>query len=141
MPTLDTEHILERDGFFVALTHRICRLLLQSINGTNASHETIAYIHQHARRKQEGSNTEHCHDTNQMDNDRVEGTFFISTQEIIPSKQDKRVGCTSPGVNQEEQKVLCLRQQYLKGGRVLTKEDERKGDHEQNGKLQIFLTR
>jgi len=103
-----TEDILERNGFFVTLIHRVGSLFLQSIDRSNTGHETITYIHQHTWRKQKGSNAEQGHDTDQVNHHRVERTLFVRAKKVIPTKKRQRVGCTSPRVDKEEKEVLCF---------------------------------
>jgi hypothetical protein len=56
IPSLNAKDILEREWFFVGLTHRVGCLFLQSINSTNPRHESIADIHEHAGCEQKGAN-------------------------------------------------------------------------------------
>lgn len=107
MPSLNAKHILERDGFLVTLAHSVGCLFLQAVNGSNARHETVADIHEHTRGEQKCSYAQHGHDTDQMDDNRMEGAYLIRTQKVIPSKQDQGIGRTGPSVHEKEQKMLC----------------------------------
>ena len=52
----------------------------------------------------------------------MERAFFISAQEVVPAKQDERVCCTSPCINEKEQKVLCMQIKELR--KIVAEESE-----------------
>lgn len=105
-PSLNAKNVLERDGFFVRLVHGIGGLLFQSVNGSDARHESVANVHEHAGGEQKGSHTQHGHHSDQMDDDGVECTVLVGTEKVVPSKEGQGVGRTRPSVNQKQQKVL-----------------------------------
>jgi hypothetical protein len=107
MDACNAKDILEGNGFFIGLIHGVGSLFLQSINGTNTGHESVTNIHEHTGGEQKGSDTEQGHDTNKVDDNGMEGTFFIRTEKVIPAKEGERVGCTSPRIQQEEEEVFC----------------------------------
>ena len=105
-PSLNSKYILEWDGLFVGLVHGVRGLLFQPIDSSDTRHETVANIHEHTRSEEESSYTQHGHDSDKVDNNRMEGTVFVSTEKVVPSKDRQRVRCTSPRIDQKQQKVL-----------------------------------
>ena len=77
MKALNAKDILQGNGFFVTLTHGVGRLFFEAINGPNACHEPVTDIHQHAGGEQKGTDTQKSHDTDQVDDNGVEGTDFV----------------------------------------------------------------
>ncbi len=101
-PSLNSKDILEWDWLFVGLVHCVGGLLFQSIDSTDTRHESIAHIHEHTRGKEEGSNTKHGHDSDEVDDNRMEGTVFVGTEKVVPSKERQGVGRTRPCVDQKQ---------------------------------------
>jgi hypothetical protein len=108
MPSLNAKNVLQWNGLFVTGTHSVGGLFLESINGPNTGHESIADVHQHTRGKEEGTYTQKGHDTDQVDDDRVEGAVFVGAEKVVPAKQSQRVGGAGPSVQEEEKEVLCM---------------------------------
>mmetsp|Transcript_12060 Transcript_12060/g.18185 ORF Transcript_12060/g.18185 Transcript_12060/m.18185 type:complete len:278 (+) Transcript_12060:319-1152(+) len=106
MITCNTKHILELQRLFIGLPHGIRRLLLQTIDGTNARHDSIQHVHQHTRSKQKGTNTEHRHNPHKMHQHIMKRTILRRTHEIIPPKQRQRIRRTRPRINQKQEKVF-----------------------------------
>jgi hypothetical protein len=106
MPTGNAKDILQGNGFFIRLTHRVGGLFLQSINGTNSSHDSVTHIHEHAARKQKGSDGQQGHDAHQMQDHGMKGTIFIRTKKVIPTKERQSIAGTHPRVDQKQNKML-----------------------------------
>jgi hypothetical protein len=77
----------ERNGFFLGIVNGVGCLFLETINRTNARHDSITNIHQHTRREQKGPNTQQSHDTNQLSQDWMKHTFRRVTKKVIPPQE------------------------------------------------------
>jgi hypothetical protein len=101
-----SKNIFQRDGLFIGLVHGVGGFLLEAVDRSNSSHETITYIHKHRRGEQEGPDAQQRHDADKMNYHWMKGTSFIRTKEVVPTKESQGVGRTSPCVKQKENKVL-----------------------------------
>lgn len=87
-----------RNRCFVAFPHGIGRLLFESIDGPYPRHESVDDVHDHARGKQKGSDTQERHDPDQLYQNQVEGTVFRRTEKVIRTQQNQRKDGTRPRV-------------------------------------------
>ena len=101
-----TKDIREEDGFFVGLAHGVGRLLFETINCTNPSHDAITHVHQHAAGKEKGAHGEDGHDANQMQHDRMKHTMLCGTEEVVVKEDKQSVGSTGPRVDEKETKMF-----------------------------------
>jgi hypothetical protein len=56
--------------------------------------------------KQEGSNTQDCHDSNHLRQDNCKNALITGTEKVIPTQQQQAIYSTRPSINQKQQKVF-----------------------------------
>lgn len=115
--SLNTKYFFQFDGIVKAVMQGSTSLLLQPINGSNARHDAIRNIHQHAGDKEQSRQTQERHNSHQMNQNGRKHTIFIVAEEIVQSKYNQGERASNPCVYQEENEVFCTRREvrHVKG--------------------------
>lgn len=79
--------MLQWNTVFDGCLHTVGRFFLESINRPNARQDAVQDIHQHATRKQKGSDGQYRHDTDQLRQYGGKDAGLVGTKEVIPSKR------------------------------------------------------
>jgi hypothetical protein len=97
----NAKYIPQRYAIFFRFRHGTRRLFLEPINRTNARHDAVHDIHEHAARKHECSHRQYRHDAHQLRQDDVENARFVRAKKVIVAQHAQRYHGAGPRVHQE----------------------------------------